>query len=238
MLQYQTREINRSDLGGLSYNFGLIYTKLLKSNLEFTASATYSPSTELKSNNQRNFSSVVVNTLTNQEFALNSVDIDLNTVGLSNTELKLPSKTSFGFGFGKPRQWFAGIDYTFLKTSQLTNRLVVIDNSTYEDASTLSIGGFYIPEFDSFNSYWKRIVYRTGIRFENTGLKINNELIKEFGISFGLGLPVGRFFSNANLGFEVGKRGTTTANLVEENFFNFQLSLSLNDRWFEKRKFN
>jgi|TARA_Y100000385_G_scaffold290646_1_gene364715 hypothetical protein len=238
MLQYQTREINRSDLGGLSYNFGLIYTKLLKSNLEFTASATYSPSTELKSNNQRNFSSVVINTLTNQEFALNSVDIDLNAVGLSNTELKLPSKTSFGFGFGKPRQWFAGIDYTFLKASQLTNRLVVIDNSTYEDASTLSIGGFYIPEFDSFNSYWKRIVYRTGIRFENTGLKINNELIKEFGISFGLGLPVGRFFSNANLGFEVGKRGTTTANLVEENFFNFQLSLSLNDRWFEKRKFN
>ena len=27
MLQYQTREINRSDLGGLSYNFGLIYNK-------------------------------------------------------------------------------------------------------------------------------------------------------------------------------------------------------------------
>ena len=131
-----------------------------------------------------------------------------------------------------------GVDYTFLKTSQLTNRLVVIDNSTYEDASTISIGGFYIPEFDSFSKYWKRVVYRTGVRFENTGLKVNNEPIKEFGISFGVGLPVGRIFSNANIGLEVGKRGTTNANLVEENFVNFQLSLSLNDRWFEKPKFN
>jgi hypothetical protein len=164
--------------------------------------------------------------------------VDLNAMGLNTTDLKLPSKSSFGFGFGAPRKWFAGVDYTFLKTSQLTNRLVVIDNSTFKDASTISVGGFFIPEFDSFNRYWKRIVYRTGVRFENTGLKINNEVIKEFGISFGVGLPVGRIFSNANIGLEVGKRGTTKANLVEENFVNFQISLSLNDRWFEKRKFN
>ncbi len=58
------------------------------------------------------------------------------------------------------------------------------------------------------------------------------------GISFGVGLPVGRMFSNTNLGFEIGKRGTTNNNLIKENFVNFQLSLSLNDRWFEKRKYD
>ena len=238
LLQYQTREINRSDLGGLSYNIGAIYSKLINPNLEFTASATYSPSTEIKSKNQRNYSTIVIDLNTDQESVLNSIEVDLNDLGLNTTQLKLPTKSSIGFGFGAPRKWFAGVDYTFLKTSQLTNRLVVIDNSTYEDASTISIGGFYIPEFDSFSRYWKRVVYRTGVRFENTGLKVNNEPIKEFGISFGVGLPVGRIFSNANIGLEVGKRGTTNANLVEENFVNFQLSLSLNDRWFEKPKFN
>ena len=111
-------------------------------------------------------------------------------------------------------------------------------NSTFEDASSVSIGGFFIPKYDSFSSYWKRIVFRTGARFENTGLVVNNESIDEFGISFGLGLPVGRLFSNANIGFEWGRRGTTNANLVEENFYNINLSLSLNERWFEKRKFN
>ena len=82
------------------------------------------------------------------------------------------------------------------------------------------------------------MVYRAGVRFEKTGLKINNETINEFGISFGVGIPVGRVFSNANLGFEVGQRGTTKQNLIQENFIKFQISLSLNDRWFEKRKFN
>lgn len=237
-LQYHTREINRSDLGGLSYNLGVIYTKLLKSNLQFTASGTYAPSINLKSTNQRNFSTVVVNLDTDQEVALNTIDVDLGEIGLETTDLKIPSKTSFGFGFGAPRKWFAGVDYTFLKASQFSNRLLVVDNSTYEDASSISFGGFYIPEFDSFNKYWKRIVYRTGIRFENTGLKVNEQVIKEFGISFGVGLPVGRIFSNANLAVEFGKRGTTSANLVRENFVNFQMSLSLNDRWFEKLKFN
>jgi len=237
-LQYHTREINRSDLGGLSYNLGVIYTKLLKSNLQFTASGTYAPSINLKSTNQRYFSTVVVNLDTDQEVALNTIDVDLSEIGLETTDLKIPSKTSFGFGFGAPRKWFAGVDYTFLKASQFSNRLLIVDNSTYEDASSISFGGFYIPEFDSFNKYWKRIVYRTGIRFENTGLKVNEQVIKEFGISFGVGLPVGRIFSNANLAVEFGKRGTTSANLVRENFVNFQMSLSLNDRWFEKLKFN
>ena len=141
-------------------------------------------------------------------------------------------------GVGAPRKWFVGVEYTFLEASQFSNRLLSIDNATHKDASTISVGGFYIPKFDSFNRYWKRIVYRTGIRFEDTGLQINNEDIKEFGISFGVGLPVGRIFSNANVGFEIGTRGVDTANLVKENFVKFQMSLSLNDRWFEKRKFN
>ena len=118
------------------------------------------------------------------------------------------------------------------------NRFIEIENSSFEDASSLSIGGFFIPKYDSFNSYWKRIVFRSGIRFENTGLVVNDQSIDEFGISFGLGLPVGRLFSNFNVGFEWGQRGTTLSGLVKENFYSINLSLSLNERWFEKRKFN
>mgnify|MGYP000415625678 CR=1 FL=1 len=124
------------------------------------------------------------------------------------------------------------------KTSEFSNRIVNIDNIVFEDATTISVGGFYIPKYNSFSKYFKKVVYRAGIRFEDTGLKINNESINEFGISFGVGLPVGNFFSNANLGIEIGKRGTINQNLVEENFINFQISLSLNDRWFIKRKYN
>jgi len=82
------------------------------------------------------------------------------------------------------------------------------------------------------------VVYRAGVRFEGTGLNINDQAINEFGISFGVGLPMGNTFSNANIGVEFGKRGTTSENLIQENFINFQLSFSFNDRWFQKRRFN
>ncbi len=237
-LQYHSREVNRSDLGGLSFNFGIIYSKLIQDNLELTASATFSPASNLSSENERSFSSIAINEATDQDFAFYTIDIDLEAQNLKNTTLKIPAKSSIGVGVGNPRKWFAGIEYTLLKASQYTNRLVTIDNAVFEDASTISLGGFYIPRYDSFNNYLKRVVYRAGLRFENTGLIVNDQAIKEFGISFGMGLPVGRIFSNANVGVEIGKRGTTNANLVQENFINFQVSLSLNDRWFEKRKFN
>jgi hypothetical protein len=51
-------------------------------------------------------------------------------------------------------------------------------------------------------------------------------------------LPAGRLFSNVNIGFEAGKRGTTDLGLIQENFFNTFLSLSLNDKWFEKRYYD
>ena len=102
----------------------------------------------------------------------------------------------------------------------------------------MRLGGFYIPKYNSVTSYWQKVNYRAGFRYEESGIVIENEAINEFGISFGLGLPAGRLFSNANVGFEYGQRGTTNANLVEETFLNVYLSFSLNDIWFQKAKFN
>jgi hypothetical protein len=89
------------------------------------------------------------------------------------------------------------------------------------------------------------VVYRGGIRYEELGIEvsgdgINSSSINEFGISFGLGLPIGRTsgFSNANVGFELGQRGTQDNGLIRETFFNFSVGLSLNDTWFIKRKYN
>jgi hypothetical protein len=80
-------------------------------------------------------------------------------------------------------------------------------------------------------------VYRAGLKFEKTGLVINSQSINDMGATLGIGLPVSGSFSNVNLGFEIGKKGTTASNLIQENYAILSLSLSLNDRWFQKRKF-
>jgi hypothetical protein len=103
--------------------------------------------------------------------------------------------------------------------------------------SRIGFGGFYIPEFSSITSYWKRIVYRVGFRSEGKGYLINNQSIKENGITFGLGLPMAGL-SNTNITFETGKLGTKNNNLIEENYWAIRLGFSLNDIWFIKRKYN
>lgn len=233
----QSRENNRSNLSGLNINFGISYKTMLNEKLELVTGATYTPKSNLTSNNERSFSTITVSST--GENVNNTLDYDLEAIGLKRTDLILPSKFSLGVGIGEVRKWFVGAEFLTQNMSKFSNDLYSNSNGTeYENSYTYSLGGFFIPEYSSYSSYLKRIVYRGGVHFEKTGLNINNESIKEFGISFGLGIPVGSMFSNANMGFEIGKRGTTNSNLIQENFINFQLSLSLNDRWFEKRKYN
>jgi len=223
-----TRELNNSNVSGFSINTGLQFSSKLNSNLELFSSLTYSPESELTSKNKRNIATVVYNA-NGAEIINDDVDIPVN-----DTKLKLPSKFSFGAGIGQAKKWLIGSEITFQNTSKLGNRFDDITGATFENSTKISIGGYYIPKYDSYNGYWNRVVYRAGFRHENTGLVINNESIKDYGVNFGFGLPLG--ISNINLGFEFGKKGTTTNNLIEENYFNVSVGLSLNDIWFKKRK--
>jgi len=237
-LDYHSREANRSDLSGFNYNLGITYKPMLTDLIQLHSAFTFSPDYNLNSENSRTFSSIVINSNSGEEYPINEINVDLESLGLKETNLSMPSKTSIGFGIGKLKKWFIGTEYTFVNTSIFKSDLINIDNSSYEDGSTISFGGYFIPEFSSFNNVLKRIVYRSGIYFEKTGLIINDQSISEIGMTFGVGVPVGNMFSNLNFALEVGKRGTTDANLVEEKFVNLKMSLSLNDRWFVKRKYN
>ena len=72
---------------------------------------------------------------------------------------------------------------------------------------------------------------------EETGLSLNGEAVNEFGISFGVGLPIKNTGSSVNLGFEIGRRGTTDNDLIRENYFKFTLGLAIFERWFLQRKY-
>jgi hypothetical protein len=241
-VQYQTREFTRSDLSGLNVNFGAAYKTMVTDRLEFSATATYSPESVLASANQRIYSTVVLDAITYEVIGNPRavIEADLEAQNLENTDLTLPSRLSFGAGIGEPKSWFVGAEYTLQNTADFSNPIFSNQISTFENASQIAVGGFFIPNYNAFSGYFKRVVYRAGFNFSNTGLVIKNESIKEFGISFGLGLPVGNrsLFSNANLGLEIGQRGTTNQNLIQENFVNFNVSLSLNSRWFRKKKYN
>ena len=75
-------------------------------------------------------------------------------------------------------------------------------NDVFVNANSIALGGFIIPNYNSFRKYYNKIVYRAGINYSDLGLKINNQNISEFGINFGVGLPLRGTLSNINLGVE------------------------------------
>ncbi len=227
-LELGTRAINSSELQGFSITFGALIKKTISDNLELSGSFTYTPTTTLHSVNYRKIETVSI-------MPVGIFSVDEREVDMADTELNSPSRFTIGAGISTPKNWGVGLEYTLEETSDFSNRFSVTDNVGYKNASKFRLGGFYIPEYNSFGNYAKRLVYRAGMRYEQTGLSVSGQDVNEFGISFGLGLPMGRLFSNFNLGFEIGRRGTTDSGLIQENFFNTFLSLSLNDRWFEKR---
>ena len=230
-LQYGSREINRSDLSGFTYKIGLAYERMLNEELQFTFGAHYTPEAELNSDNERELATIVFSG-TGMDIAVDSRQVDVE-----DGDLTLPSSYTLGTGIGKPKKWFLGVEYSGSEASDFSNRSFALQGATYNKSASYRAGGYFIPDYSSLTSYLSRIVYRAGVRMDDTGLTLDGEDINEFGITFGVGLPAGRMLSNVNLGFEYGQRGTTDSGLVQEDFFSAKISLSLNDRWFVKRKF-
>lgn len=227
-----SRELNTAYLSGVNFDFGMMYQSKINKKLTFFSSMNFSPESTLVSQNTRNISTVTFDSA----FDIRVVDELENQK--NQTNLKLPSKFSLGAGIGESRKWLLGAEITLQNKGSLANSYNKIDNVTYEKYTKYSVGGFYIPNYNSFTSYAKRVVYRAGLKYEKTGMVINSESINDAGLTLGVGLPVTGSFSNVNFGFELGKKGTTASNLVQENYAILSVGFSLNDKWFEKTKFH
>ena len=222
-----------SSLVGFNYRFATQLKIPLTSKVRLDAMAYYVPKNSLTATNESVYFTRSVTTQDLGDFE----NLDLAARNLKETSISLGDQYSFGLGITKEKKWFVGGQYYQRNSADYVDNFISLDNIMYANGSRLSFGGFYLPDYSSITSYWKRIVYRAGMRFEDTGVLFNNQSLKETGISFGVSLPMAGY-SNANIGVEFGKRGSQNNGLIEESYWNLIVGLSLNDIWFIKRKFN
>lgn len=227
-IQFGTREINMSEMNGLTFKTGLNY-KVKINKLDLNAGMTFVPTSMMKLDNTRNIAKITY-TPSGDELIW-----DYREIEVPNSQIRLPSKFSIGTGIGLDKKWFVGAESVFSSKGSFG---LYYPNASPEKATKISLGGYYIPKYNSFSNYFDRITYRAGLRYENIGLVINSESIKDRALTFGFGLPISGSLSNINLGVEFGKRGTVDSGLIQENYMNFSVGLSFNDRWFVKRKFD
>lgn len=227
-----SRELNVTELSGLNFNIGMMYQAKINKKLSFFSSLYYTPKSILASNNTRTIGTVVFNSADDFQ------NVDILDPVVTKTDLDLPQKWTFGAGIGDARKWVLGAEVSFQDIGKLANSYNSLANVTYEKYQKYSFGGYFTPNANTFANYAKRITYRGGFKFEKTGLIIDSTPINDIGLTFGLGLPIIGSLSNTNIGVEFGKKGTTSDNLVQENYFILSISVSLNDKWFVKSKFH
>lgn len=225
-----TQEKNNTNLHGFATNLGVMYKYKINKKTNFYSSLTYSPKAILISNNTNSFSTV------SYDSNYNIFPIDAADDKIIKTDMVIPAKLSWGFGVGKTRKWLLGTQLTSQNVGNLVADFNVGENVTYSKASSISLGGFYVPNYNMFSNYFQKIVYRGGLRYSKTGIIIKSEEINETAVNFGMSLPVMGSLSNVNFGLEYGKRGTTNKGLIQENYFTLSMSFSLNDKWFGHRK--
>ena len=228
-VNYATRERNEFDVSGFDLQLATSYTLPLENGNYLTGTITYSPKYSLDTENNRVVESILYSGTGNH------VTIDRRELDMVEGDLDIPEEFTFGLGYGFDKHWFVGAEVSHRGAESFNSHSLALDNVKYNDGKTYRLGGYYIPNYRALSGVFNRVVYRMGMRYEELGLNINGQDIDEFGISFGVGVPMRRTFSNINLGLEFGKRGTNKNGLIQENFFNAIITLSLNDKWFQKR---
>ena len=236
---YATVVADDISLNKLTYDIGLQYHNEFANNFFYVIGLTYSNKTKFNSTKK----SAVLMTENYNLYNVNVIDYlahyssKYDTISSSvdnNYKIEVPARYSVGFTTGIKNKLVVGFDYSYQDWSNIESLNV---NDNFGTDESFNFGLEYTPDKFSLRNYYKRINYRAGMYLNNSYLKLNNEQIKNYGITFGLGFPVGNQRTSLNLSCSMGKRGTTENGLIEENYTSFGINLTLYDFWFIKRKF-
>ena len=226
---WNTRYVENTSYGDFYFDYGLQYKMKISKNNKLILGFTGA----LKPEVSAEFDSYTYN------YELRSdIEIVKDTVSrIDDLEGKvtLPQRYSVGAALSIGSNWRIIADYTWSNWTDFESFSGV---DSLADSYRFSAGVLYRPTAIFGSSYWKRVDYKFGGHFGRSFLNLNNTEITDFGVSLGVGLPLRRsYYSKFQLAFEYGQRGTTDNNLIQENYFRMTVGVTMNDRWFVKRKF-
>jgi hypothetical protein len=210
----------------MSFNYGFQYSLILnkETNSGFIVGATIENKQNLKIKNKW-----IVDLQGNS-----SIDSLIPHEDLKD-HFVLPTNVNVGLAYTLKDKLIASAEY-FVQDWSKTEAFNTSDPLTKME--TFRMGLEYTPNVKDLKSYLKKVKYRLGGFYTNSNLLLGSTQISDYGITFGVGLPV-KNNTNFNLAFEIGKRGTNENYLIKETYGVFSLSITFHDSpWFFKRKYN
>ncbi len=139
-------------------------------------------------------------------------------------------------------------DYSSTRWSDYQTQFSTEDfDFSLANSQRFSFGMQYTPNYESYaksigTSYFNRVRYRAGTYFGSLPNLESGKQLKEFGVSFGFGLPIASQKTNSTFNFSVqyGQRGNNEPSGLQEQFIGFNFGVILApasyDKWFKKYK--
>ncbi|MDR2906949.1 MAG: hypothetical protein LBU91_03035 [Bacteroidales bacterium] len=220
-----THYLKSLDARGVSFDFGLQYRQPLSKNYQLGLGLSYTPKAKLKASKNNELYSVTTSS--------NTVPIDIKTI--ENGTLELPDRYTAGLSFEKLNRWVIGVEYTGLNYSNYREFSEADQNLS--DAYTIRTG-MELKGQHLDNQFMNRLSYRVGYHYGTNYVTFGNSEIKEFGVSFGIGMPIRRSNSRVDVGVEFGRKGRVANGQIQENYGRIVIGISAFDRWFIRGKFD
>lgn len=170
-------------------------------------------------------------------------------------EVSLPWRGRLGVVYQTSERWAFTVDGLFEPWSTFSsdfeptgsapfqnpfqNRFPVGGEETLIDRWRLSLGTEVIPAGeDALSGYFANIAYRLGVYTERLYVRPPNATanVQTYALTGGFSFPTSLPGTRVDLNFRAGRRGTTTDNLVRDDFYGVALHINFGERWFQKRK--
>jgi hypothetical protein len=223
---YIRGSIRPSDIYG---EIGVQYKTNLPKGLFMVIGGAFSPQTDISS--KANYvATTYFGEINSVQYSYDTIEHRINEKG----SFTLPIRTGFGVTIGKEGKWIAGTDFLWQNWEKFT---YYGQSDSLVNRWNIAIGGEYIPDAKSMSSYFQRMSYRIGGHYGKTPLYLRDKHLDEYGISFGLGMPIKKSKSMINLSVSIGRKGTITNGLISERFIRFTLGVNVFENWFFKSKY-
>jgi hypothetical protein len=224
---FNTRDQSTNSLNGIGYEVSAQLMVPLSDNRFFNAGLTYTPEGSLRTAN----SDMVIrysNVQTSSSF-------DTLYSKQSDTTSRFPRTLRGGVSFGMKDKLTVGADIVYSAWSEAS---LPGNYGTYANTISLHAGAEYIPNKYSNYSFFDRMEYRIGGRYDERYALYNGNKVKQYGITFGAGIPMRRSRSRISVYVDLSTRGNPDDNLFRENMLSVGVSLNLFDYWFLKPKYD
>ena len=157
----------------------------------------------------------------------------------------VPALTQVGVSFDNDKNWSLNLDVSQQQWSKFRN--FTSNGPALENTLRVGLGGEISPDPGSVEHYFQRVTYRAGVSFAQMPYQPGGRTLYDRSVSWGFAFPMPTATpleaTTFSLAFTYGMRGNTSlletasgSSNVQENYIRGQLGVTLNNRWFIKRR--